>query len=785
MGIRDGTPGAKLLFTSLLSVYCLGVAISFNDKLERIGRPDVGWMLEGGFVSPTRRDASEAGLRGGGRALRINGLPVRDVYGRNSRNELTIPQLNTRVGKQNTLSLETPSGEVQEITLKIRPWAWSDAIFTEGATSVIGLLFFVVGVTAFVLRPYEIPSWALLSLCSFSSGLLTVLLIPVDPRMALETIYSMTLAGVISYVPFHAGLAFPVVHPLLLRRPFILKVIYGFGALQVAFYIGGSWFDWKGVFANARTVGSGALLLSIGFFLGRCIQLSLDSHDRVVAQRARILLAGTIFGLAPVAVVQFLQETFDLLPVDNRFLYWPMGIFLLALSRVTVRHDLLNARITVRRAVIYAWAVGVLTLLAILLSALRPYAVAALLLPLLYVWPRFEERLNSRFYPMRTRFPELIRAIGNELAACISIAEVLEILAAAPSRIAGAVGGVAFLLGSNGNGEQVARAGGNAVTAGPTLGSEPLVQLLGTTRNEIYRGSIGVEPQYSNIKQECYACFDRLDAEVLLPLVRDNRVVGGVALGARATGDVYEAPEIDALVTISQQAMQALSRIEATERLRAREREFADLKRFFSPQVIDQVMARGGVAELRTQRRLVTVFFADLRGFTSFSDQVEPEEVMATLQEYHTAMGRRIADYAGTLERFAGDGFMVFFNDPVEQADHVDRAVKMALAMRADIRGLRDGWTRKGYAIDVGMGIHTGYATCGFVGYEGRRDYGVIGNVTNLAARLSDAAAAGEILVTARVVAEMRPGARTEPAGHLTLKGFQQAQAVFRVIDSA
>ena len=196
-------------------------------------------------------------------------------------------------------------------------------------------------------------------------------------------------------------------------------------------------------------------------------------------------------------------------------------------------------------------------------------------------------------------------------------------------------------------------------------------------------------------------------------------------------------------------------------------------------------MARGGAAELRSQRKLVTVLFADLRGFTSFSDRVEPEEVMATLAEYHACMGRRIGEYAGTLERFAGDGFMVFFNDPVDQPDHVERAVAMALAMRGDVEGLRGEWRRKGYTIDVGMGIHTGYATCGFIGYEGRRDYSVIGNVTNLAARLSDAAGGGEILITARVMAELRNGCRTESVGELTLKGFQQPQAVYRLVPPA
>lgn len=783
MRIRDGASGAKSLLAVLLGVYFLGAAISINDKLERVGHPDVGWMLESGFVSPTRRDSSEAGLRGGGRALKINGLPVPELFGRSAVPSPALPQLRTRVGEENTLTFETPAGQVREVTIPVRPWSWADAISTEGATSLIGLLFFVVGVTAFVLRPYEIASWALLTLCSLSSGLLTTLLIPLGSEKTFETLYFMTVAGFISYVPFHTGLALPVVHSILRRRPYVLKIIYAFAALQVFLYVGGWYAKWTGAFASARSIGSAVLLSSILFFVGRCVYLSFWSGDRVVAQRARILLAGTVFGLTPVAFVQFVQETFGMLPVDNRFLYWPMGLFLFALARVTVRHDLLNARVAVRRAVIYAWAVGVLTLLAILLSAVRPYAVAAMLLPLLYVWPRFEERLNQRFYPNRVRFPELIRGLGNQLAGCTSAEAILEVLASAPALIADAVGGVAFLLAKGSRDEQVVCNGVNAVTAGPRLGREPLVQLLGTTRKEIFRASIAVEPQYSNIQSECYACFDRLDAEVLLPLVRDQQVIGALALGKRTTGDVYEPPEIDALLTVVQQGLQALIRIEATDRLRARELEFAELHRFFSPQVIDQVMARGGAAELRTQRRLVTVFFADLRGFTSFSDTVEPEEVMATLAEYHAAMGKRIAEHSGTLERFVGDGFMVFFNDPVSQEDHVDRAVQMALEMRQDVRALREEWLRKGYSIDVGMGIHTGYATCGFIGYEGRRDYGVIGNVTNLAARLSDAAGGGEILVTARVVGELRNGCRTEAAGQLTLKGFQLPQAVHRVLD--
>jgi len=369
------------------------------------------------------------------------------------------------------------------------------------------------------------------------------------------------------------------------------------------------------------------------------------------------------------------------------------------------------------------------------------------------------------------------------MAACETVDAVLDVLAQVPTRLCNAHGSVAFLFaGVAGADEHVRSADHSHVAGSAPLAAEPLVQLLRTTRTEILRDHVAVQPQYANIKDDCYAGFDRLRADLLVPMVHEQRVVGGLAAGPRAAGDLYEGAEIDALSTAAQQAVQAIMRVEATERLRGREREFADLKRFFPPQIIDQVMARGGAAELRSQRKLVTVVFTDLRGFTSFSDSVEPEEVMATLAEYHALMGGRIAEFAGTLERFAGDGFMVFFNDPVEQADHAERAARMVLAMHADLDRLRAAWRRKGYQIDVGTGIHTGYATCGFIGYEGRRDYAVIGNVSNLAARLSDAAAAGEILISARVAGELGEGYRMEPAGERTLKGFHQAQVVHRLV---
>ena len=195
-------------------------------------------------------------------------------------------------------------------------------------------------------------------------------------------------------------------------------------------------------------------------------------------------------------------------------------------------------------------------------------------------------------------------------------------------------------------------------------------------------------------------------------------------------------------------------------------------------------MAGGAEDPLRTHRRDVTVVFLDLRGFTAFAETADPEEVMGVLREYHAEMGALILAHEGTLERFTGDGMMIFFNDPVPVENPAERAIRMALAMRERVAGLVAAWRRRGYELDLGIGIAQGYATIGAIGFEGRWDYGAIGTVTNLAARLCGEAQGGEILVSQRVQASLDGAAATELAGELALKGFHRPVPAFRVVDA-
>jgi len=210
--------------------------------------------------------------------------------------------------------------------------------------------------------------------------------------------------------------------------------------------------------------------------------------------------------------------------------------------------------------------------------------------------------------------------------------------------------------------------------------------------------------------------------------------------------------------------------------------QMSKLTRFLSPKVSDLIMSGDADDPLKTRRQEITVVFVDLRGFTGFTETAEPEEVMGVLREYHAELGRAIMEFDGTIEHFAGDGVMILFNAPLPVEDHELQAIRMALRMREAIAALAQGWKKHGYALGFGVGIAGGYATIGTIGFEGRFDYGAIGTVTNLAARLCGEAGDGHILVSPRIFSKTETRIDAATVGELTLKGFQRPVAAYNVL---
>ena len=299
----------------------------------------------------------------------------------------------------------------------------------------------------------------------------------------------------------------------------------------------------------------------------------------------------------------------------------------------------------------------------------------------------------------------------------------------------------------------------------------------------------------------------RLKADLSLPFMPIIMVTAkadskDIVAGLEAGGDEYLTKPVDqaALVarvksmlrikqlhdTVQEQAAQ-LAEWNRTLEQRVQEQvaqleRLGRLRRFFSPQLAELIVAGDTEDPLKSHRREVTVVFLDLRGFTTFAETAEPEEVMGVLREYHAEMGQLILAHEGTLERFTGDGLMIFFNDPVPVPNPGERAVRMAVAMRDRVGELTLRWRKLGYDLDCGMGLAQGYATIGAIGFEGRWDYGAIGTVTNLAARLCGEAQPGQILVPRRLLGTVEHLVEAEAIGELSLKGFHRPITAYNIL---
>lgn len=261
-----------------------------------------------------------------------------------------------------------------------------------------------------------------------------------------------------------------------------------------------------------------------------------------------------------------------------------------------------------------------------------------------------------------------------------------------------------------------------------------------------------------------------------IPMLRGDEMIGLFVL-TRYEVAPFTDQQISLVNAFAQQAVLAIDNLRLIQTIQTQRTELAR----YAPEAAELMSSASGAELLAGHRREISTLFADLRGFTAFAESAEPEEVLDVLREYHAAVGEIVIRNGGTVEHFAGDGLMCFFNDPRKLEDHQRIAVQSAIEIRDRFAALVDGWSKRGYELGVGIGLAVGFATLGRIGFEGRFDYGAVGNVVILASRLSDAAAPGEILLSQRLNAAVEGTIATDAVSEKTLKGFSKPVQVFRV----
>jgi class 3 adenylate cyclase/putative methionine-R-sulfoxide reductase with GAF domain len=409
------------------------------------------------------------------------------------------------------------------------------------------------------------------------------------------------------------------------------------------------------------------------------------------------------------------------------------------------------------------------------------------------------QQLELRTQQLAQSVEELegLREVGEAVNSTLDLREVLSTIVMHAVQLSGTEGGSIFEFGEEDQSFRIRAAFGTSAELLDALRAtrvgldDTLVGRAASTRASIAVTDIDEAPGDAHLAQLSRAGWRSMLA---VPLVREDTILGALVVRRRTVG-AFSPKVIELVETFASQSALAIQNARLFQQLELASRQLTlwnqeleqrvesqveqierigRLKRFLSPAVADLIVSGGDESFLESHRREITVVFCDLRGFTSFAETVEPEDTMSVLREYHAALGELVFHYEGTLERFTGDGLMVFFNDPVACADGPARAVRMAVEMRARIGDIARGWRRQGHVLGFGVGIAQGYATLGRVGFEGRYDYAAIGTVTNLAARLCEAASDGQILVTERVLAEVERFVGVEEMEEMTPKGFSR-----------
>jgi adenylate cyclase len=759
----------SLFFYGSSTAAILIAAACFYLAFTWIGKPFAGVLVYkfpqvGSFKSPDW-PCTSAGINVMDRVNSIDGKKIH-------RGQEVVHLAETKsVGKPVVCNV-TSKGHSRKVTLPVRLFSLGDFILIFIVPFIGGLIFYTLGFVVYLLKPNTHASWVFF----FSSLLIGFYTIS---GFEIQSTYSFVYLHyfVTPFMPaslFHIGSVFPEKKQILNRYPWLEYLIYGpalFLAIGYQLYLLTFFLEsppnWVPHISQLSSLNRIFTLSSVAGLVLLIIHSLLKASTVIARQRARLILIGiTIAFLAPALIM--LAVIFFKIDFPFNFLVFFTTFFPASIAYSIIRHNLFDADALIKQALGYTIItiilIGVYALVSLGLNFfLGQYRVAqsrafpvfftlAFILIFNPLRNRIQELVDRLFFRKEYNAKEIIDRLGSAMTSLMDLPQILRQLVTPFSQDMFIDNSAVLLLNHSGTAYQVRHSQGEKrlEMEGITFHkAEPLPQLIEKEKKEITKYDILEDPKYKEICLDCAQNFSTLHASLIIPMVLHGEVIGFLSLGDKKSGKFYNREDIDLLRTLAGQGAVAIENARLAKQMKNEEAVRANLARYLSPQVVDQIIKNDMEVNLVGDRKKVTILFSDIRNFTSISESMNPDQLVRFLNEYFTEMARVIFDNHGSLDKYIGDAIIAVFGSLIPLDNPDEAAVKTSVEMMREMVRLNEKWENQyGFNMEMGIGINTGEVFLGNIGSPDRMEFTVIGDSVNTASRLSGLAKGRQILVT-------------------------------------
>jgi class 3 adenylate cyclase len=780
--------------------------VSVINALSWVNKPFAGFLIYRppyvGSISVSDWPGRRAGVSFLERVVAADGKPVAEGQ------DVVSLSRSKKLGTEVRYEVES-KGNKQEVSVPVTIFTIRDFFLAFFVTFFGGVILYMLGVVVVLLKPNIKASWVFFASCSGVAGYMIT-------SFEILTTYTLLpfhyLALCFMAAPFlHLALIFPDRKRILDRIPIleyagylpalVLAVLYQIHCFTPPHMPGVETLSWLQEYKTLGTVVRVfTLFCAVILIISVCHSLYKASSPSA-RQRAKVILFGVTIAFLPSTAIMM---GFYLMKVNFpwNFLVFFIIFFPASIAYSIIRHNLFDADAIIKRTVGYVVVTGVVVGVYVLVSIFfnvflgkyqvsqsKAFPIIFTLVIILIFNPlrnRIQSLVDRIFFRKEYDYGEIIDKISNAITSLLDLGQILKQMVRTFMEDMFINTSSVMLLNPAKTEYQVYLADGegrNEIEKVILKQDEPLIKIIEKEKKELTKYDVLEDPKYRTVCEGCARNFETLNANLMVPLVFQDEVIGVISLGEKKSGKSYNREDIDLFRTLANQGAVAIKNARLADQMKSEEAVRANLARYLSPQIVDQVIKKNVQVNLGGDRKVVTVLFSDIRNFTRISESLPPDKLVELLNEYFTEMAKIIFENQGSLDKYIGDAIVAVFGSLIPLENPGQTAVQAAIQMMKELSSLNERWKNKyGFYVDIGIGINTGDVFLGNIGSPERMEFTVIGDTVNIASRFSDLAKPGQILITKQTLFNLGPEIKYTELPPVEVKGKTGKLEVFEIL---